>query len=94
MNFRELVENTRNTRIKIILIIDESHSRDKAERAFELRNEIIKPDLTIEMSATPILHEGEYNEKVNVQSNDVIEEGMIKKKSSSMKILIKLTMMK
>lgn len=79
INFRELVENTRNIRIKIILIIDESHSRDKAERAFELRNEIIKPDLTIEMSATPILHEGEYNEKVEVQSNDVIDEGMIKK---------------
>ncbi|MBU3924377.1 DEAD/DEAH box helicase family protein [Patescibacteria group bacterium] len=79
VNFRELIENTRNSKTKIILIIDESHSRDKAERAFELRNEIIKPDLTIEMSATPILHEGEYNERVEVQSNDVIEEGMIKK---------------
>lgn len=79
VNFRELIENTRKSGTKIILIIDESHSRDKAERAFELRNEIIKPDLTIEMSATPILHEGEYNEKVEVQSNDVIEEGMIKK---------------
>jgi type III restriction enzyme len=79
VNFRELIENTRKSGTKIILIVDESHSRDKAERAFELRNEIIKPDLTIEMSATPILHEGEYNEKVEVQSNDVIEEGMIKK---------------
>ncbi len=79
VNFRELIENTRNAGTKIILIIDESHSRDKAERAFELRNEIIKPDLTIEMSATPILHEGEYNEKIVVQPNDVIEEGMIKK---------------
>lgn len=79
VNFRELIENTRNNKTKIILIIDESHSRDKAERAFELRNEIIKPDLTIEMSATPYLHEGQYNEKVEVQANDVIEEGMIKK---------------
>jgi len=79
VNFRELVENTKKARTKIILIIDESHSRDKAERAFELRNEIVKPDLTIEMSATPILHEGQYNEKVEVQSNDVIDEGMIKK---------------
>ncbi len=79
VNFRELIENTRNSDTKIILIIDESHSRDKAERAFELRNEIIRPDLTIEMSATPILREGQYNEKVEVQSNDVIEEGMIKK---------------
>ena len=79
VNFRELAENTRKAKTKIILIIDESHSRDKAERAFELRNDIIKPDLTIEMSATPILHEGEYNEKVEVQPSDVVEEGMIKK---------------
>lgn len=79
VNFRELITNTKETGIKMILIIDESHSRDKAERAFELRNAIINPDLTIEMSATPILKEGEYNEKITVQANDVIEEGMIKK---------------
>jgi type III restriction enzyme len=79
VNFRELIENTRNSRMKMILIIDESHSRDKAERALELRDTIIKPDLTIEMSATPILREGQYQEKVEVNANDVIEEGMIKK---------------
>lgn len=79
INFRELINNTKEAGVKIILIIDESHSRDKAERAIELRNEIIKPDLTIEMSATPILKEGEFNEKVAVEANDVIEEGMIKK---------------
>jgi type III restriction enzyme len=79
VNFRELIENTKDSGLKIILIIDESHSRDKAERAFELRDKIIKADLTIEMSATPILHEGEYNEKVEVNSNDVINQGMIKK---------------
>ncbi|MFA5248035.1 MAG: DEAD/DEAH box helicase family protein [Patescibacteria group bacterium] len=79
VNFRELITNTKKAEIKIILIIDESHSRDKAERAFELRNEIINPEITIEMSATPILKEGQYNEKVSVEPNDVIEEGMIKK---------------
>ncbi len=79
VNFRELIANTRKAGLKIIMIIDESHSRDKAERAFELREEIINPDLTIEMSATPILHEGQYNEKVTVESNDVIEAGIIKK---------------
>jgi len=79
VNFRELIRSTRESGIKIVLIIDESHSRDKAERAFELRNEIINPDLTIEMSATPVLKEGEFNEKVTVEANDVIEEGMIKK---------------
>lgn len=79
INFRELIANTKKSGIKMVLIIDESHSRDKAERAFELRNEIIDPEITIEMSATPILKEGQYNERVTVESNDVIEEGMIKK---------------
>jgi type III restriction enzyme len=79
INFRELVQATKEAKTKIILIIDESHSRDKAERAIELRDKIIIPDLTIEMSATPILKEGQYNERVTVASNDVIEEGMIKK---------------
>ena len=45
------------------MIIDESHVSAKAERAIELR-EIIGADLTIEMSATPVLKEGEYHEKV------------------------------
>ena len=79
INFRELIQNTKESNVKIILIIDESHSRANAKRAFELRASIIKPDLTIEMSATPILKEGEYNEKITVQSNNVIDEGMIKK---------------
>lgn len=78
-NFRELIKNTKDTNTKIIMIIDESHSNATSERALELRDDIVKADLTIEMSATPVLREGEYNEKVVVQSNDVIEEGMIKK---------------
>ena len=77
-NFRELVRNTKEEKIKIIMIIDESHASATAERAIEVR-EIIKADLTIEMSATPILKEGEYNEKVEVKASDVIGEGMIKK---------------
>lgn len=79
VNFRELIHNTKNSGKTIVLIIDESHSNSTSERATELRDEIVNSDLTIEMSATPTLREGEYNEKVQVQSNDVIEEGMIKK---------------
>lgn len=77
-NFRELIENTKNSKTTLILIIDESHASAKADRALELRD-IINADLTIEMSATPSLKEGEYNEKVEVQPNDVVNEGMIKK---------------
>ena len=78
-NFRELIRNTKEEKTRIIMIIDESHSDSTSVRALELRDEIVNADLTIEMSATPVLREGEYNEKVTVQSNDVIEEGMIKK---------------
>ncbi|MGE0793482.1 MAG: DEAD/DEAH box helicase [Candidatus Woesearchaeota archaeon] len=79
VNFRELIRNTKESGKTIILIIDESHSNSTSERATELRDDIVNADLTIEMSATPTLKEGEYNEKVQVQPNDVIEEGMIKK---------------
>jgi type III restriction enzyme len=78
-NFRELLINTREEDKTIILIIDESHASSSWERAMEIRDEIVKPDLTIEMSATPVFIEWEYNEKVSVQANDVIEEWMIKK---------------
>ncbi len=78
-NFRELIKNTKEDNTKVIMIIDESHSNATSERALELRDEIVNADLTIEMSATPVLREGEYDEKVTVQSNDVIQEGMIKK---------------
>ena len=78
-NFRELIRNTKEENTKIIMIIDESHSNSTSERALELRDEIVNADLTIEMSATPVLREGDYNEKVVVQPIDVIEEGMIKK---------------
>jgi len=80
VNFRELIRGTRESGIKIIMIIDESHSNSTSERAIELRDDIVRADLTIEMSATPILKErGQFNEWVSVESNDVIEEGMIKK---------------
>lgn len=78
-NFRELVRNTKRDGVKLILIIDESHASATGERAAELR-EIINADLTIEMSATPILTEGKYDSRlVEVPANEVIDEGMIKK---------------
>jgi len=78
-NFRELIRNTKQNGTKIILIIDESHTNSTSTRALEIRDEIIKADLTIEMSATPVLTEGEYQQKVKIEPLDVIEEGMIKK---------------
>src|SRR5574344_1512172 len=77
-NFPLILENTRNNNRRIILIIDESHSSSTTERALEIRDEIIQPDLTIEMSATPILT-GNMNAKVEVDPIDVINEEIIKK---------------
>lgn len=76
-NFIEVLENTRNIGRKIILIIDESHASAKSERAQEIRDEIVKPELTLEMSATPVLTNSDCIVKVDPTS--VIEEGMIKK---------------
>lgn len=75
-NFIEVLENTRNSGRKVILIIDESHASANSERAMEIRDEIVKPEVTIEMSATPIL---QGDARIVVDSTDVIEEGMIKK---------------
>lgn len=77
INFPTIIENTKKMGRKIILIIDESHSSADTKRAMELRDSIIDPDLTIEMSATPKI--SEFNSIVKVKPNDVIEAQMIKK---------------
>ena len=77
VNFRELVKNTQEEDKTVVLIIDESHSNATSDRAMFLRDEIVKPDLTIEMSATPPVLAGD--EKVVVDPKDVIDAGMIKK---------------
>ena len=84
LNFRDVLEKTREQQRKIILIIDESHTNATSERAQELR-QIISADLVMEMSATPKLIPTVaqlFETKagfVKVNSKDVIEEGMIKK---------------
>ena len=76
-NFPEVLQNTRDTGRKIVLIIDESHASATSERAMEIRDEIIKPELTFEMSATPVI--SDYKSIVDVNPVDVINAGMIKK---------------
>ena len=76
-NLSEVIENTRKEGRKIVLIIDESHHTAKGEKSQELVN-MIKPDLTIEVSATPTMNE--IDQLVSVDYLDVIEEEMIKKK--------------
>jgi len=75
LNLSKVLKNTREENRKIILIIDESHFSADAPAANRLRNDI-NADLTIEVSATPVL---EGDETVNVHIEDVKAEGMIKK---------------
>ncbi|MDD4111211.1 MAG: DEAD/DEAH box helicase family protein, partial [Clostridia bacterium] len=77
-NFIEVLRNTRDLGRKIVLIIDESHSGATTNRAQEIRDEIISPELTIEMSATPVLM-GDMQARVTVDPIKVINEEMIKK---------------
>ena len=77
-NLSSLVENTIDAGREIVLIIDESHHTAKAENSRGLI-EIMKPKLTIEVSATPHLSSSHI---VEVDFTDVIDEGMIKKKIS------------
>lgn len=77
-NFQVFLKNTRDKNKKIVLIIDEAHRNAKTERALELRDDVISPSLTIEVSATPIFEKNSLHMHV-VDIYDVINEGMIKK---------------
>jgi type III restriction enzyme len=76
-NLSSIVDNTLDAGREIILIIDESHHTASAENTSGLI-EIMKPRLTLEVSATPHMDA----QSVNVDFADVIEEGMIKKEIS------------
>jgi type III restriction enzyme len=75
-SFVDVLNATREAGRKIILIIDECHSAARTERAREMIDEVIKPHLIIEMSATPILSE---QPDYTVDPQDVIDEELIKK---------------
>lgn len=76
-NLPNYLENTHESKIKIILIVDESHKSLNTEKAQDLIQKYIKPVLQIEVSATP--DSKNYDAKVEVNIDDVIEDGMIKK---------------
>lgn len=75
-SFVDVLGETREAGRKIVLIIDESHSATKTDRAREMIDEVIKPNLIIEMSATPILAE---QPDYTVNPQEVIDEELIKK---------------
>lgn len=80
-NLNSIIRNTKDEGRKIILIIDESHYTANADRSRELIS-IISPDVTVEVSATPINKLYNLNVqvgRVDVNLADVIAEEMIKR---------------
>lgn len=73
-NFLDVISQTKENGTKIILIVDESHIGSSSNtRIAEFKDQILKPDMTLEMSATPSSEPDIY---VNPQY--VIDEGIIK----------------
>lgn len=71
-----ILENTRQLGHKIVLVIDESHHHATSETSKQLIQDMA-PDLTIEVSATPVITDPD--EMVSVTLDQVREQGMIKK---------------
>jgi type III restriction enzyme len=78
INLPEIMEHTREEGTKIIFIIDESHVSSISDRANDLRDNVIQPYLTIEMTATP-LPGRKYDQVITVDKDDVKRSGMVKK---------------
>lgn len=73
-NFLDVINQTKENGTKIILIVDESHIGSSSNtRIAEFKDQILKPDMTIEMSATP-----SDTPDVFVNPQHVIDEGIIK----------------
>lgn len=75
-NLSSVIRRTKDSGNKIILIIDESHHGAPSLKSQDLIRDI-DPDLTVEVSATPLLNS--YDKFVSVDLDDVKAEGMIKK---------------
>ena len=74
-NLSTIIQNTKESGHKLILIIDESHFAAAAEKSLEIIHDL-KPDVTLEISATPNLKDIDQLFPVDLQ--DVIEDEMIK----------------
>ncbi len=86
LTFDSLIEKTHEDGRKLVVIIDEEHIGSDTELAFEVINGLIKPKITIRVSATPkyIPNAEEIGEKkggfVQAKRDEVIEAGLIKEK--------------
>ncbi|MEX2006837.1 MAG: DEAD/DEAH box helicase family protein [Candidatus Saccharimonadales bacterium] len=83
----EVLDKTREAGRQIILIVDEAHRNYLTENSQRFVNEVIKPKLTIEVSATPLLNvsaEDMMSKKagyVSVPFDEVVSSGLIKQET-------------
>lgn len=75
MNFIDVIEKTKQSGTRVILVIDESHiGASQKARIQEFINTIIIPNIVLEMSATPLNNHID----VEIEAQKVVDEGMIK----------------
>jgi type III restriction enzyme len=83
----EVLHKTREIGQQIILIVDEAHRNYLTENSQRFISEVIKPKLTIEVSATPLITvsaEDLTRKKagyVSIPFEEVVESGLIKQKT-------------
>lgn len=82
-NIQDIMDATRDAGLKVIIIVDESHQTFYGPNSQSLVQEVIKPSLVIEASATPKYYDkdstSETYRKIKVATEDVIDSGLIKK---------------
>lgn len=73
-NLQDILEATREKGVMLVLIIDESHQTFYGERSQLFINEVVKPSLVLEVSATP-----KMTPTIEIGYDEVIDSGLIKK---------------
>ena len=83
-NLQNVMEKTRTAGKRVVLIVDEAHRTYLGKNSQRLVDEIIRPDLTLEVSATPLLEpkasdvSGGKARWVEIGFEDVSSSGLIK----------------
>lgn len=82
LTFDNLINETHEDGRKIVVIIDEEHIGSDTELALEVVDGLIKPKITIRVSATPkyISTRADTAGYVEVKRSEVVEAGLIKEK--------------
>jgi len=82
LTFDNFINETHDDKRKIVVIIDEEHIGSDTELAMEVVDGLIKPKITLRVSATPkyIPTRADTAGYVEVKRNEVIEAGLIKEK--------------